>query len=175
MQDRIFLLPTDATLLVAKLVIGDDFRDWAKRARHNHARLVEEDVLFDNLRYHGIGLDLSFVELSDECDEEVVEDVHGLADNVMLPVTVDPGWFKVIAGNPTEKCISVCHDGVTVSGGVQGLGIVTSFRLYWNEIGADVEDLVRCFFGGCKEAHPVAGSSELVTCHTCRKKLKEEE
>lgn len=171
MQDMIFLLPTDASLTIAKLVIGDEFLEWAKRARHNHERLKEEDKFFDNLRYRGDGLNLSFVELSPSCDLELIDDLHGMLDNVMLPATADPAWFKVIEASPREKCISVCHNGVQVSGAIRDFGIVTSYRLHWNELGIPKEDARRCRYRDCAEAHPVAGESELVTCHTCRKEM----
>jgi hypothetical protein len=57
--------------------------------------------------------------------------------------------------------------------GVKLSGVRPDWKLIsWQELGVDAdEDLLRCRYADCDEAHPVATENELVTCMKCRKDM----
>ena len=165
---KTFLMPSDLDGTFVMLKATDEFVAWAGRAKVSFDKVRALDPSLDNMRF--LTGDFEFITFTDKVDEEIAETVEAMLDNLMLPAPLDPEQYELQDKNE-KNCIIVSARGIRAWSAVTDIGSVCSFLLAWNELGIDVDDLIRCRYNDCKEEHPVAGESELVTCHTCRKEL----
>lgn len=99
---------------------------------------------------------------------ELFECVFAEGSTYQLGKSLDPMIYKVVESDLTQLEVSKAGLSLlfTTDHGYPSVDLVT-----WNELGIDNEDPRRCRYNDCAEAHPVAGESELVTCHTCRREM----
>lgn len=168
MNNRYFIFRINSYGVCAEICADEAFYEDVARLRQlfTDARMLE--VVFDAERFTRVlypGALPDEDEWSDVCRGCVImrvapvpacEDEEGDDENVVsgcsLRMIVDKDGFT----------LSVIRNRTTYS----------SNHISWLAVGADkAQDLLRCRYFDCVEAHPPAADDELVTCHTCRKEM----
>jgi len=170
MTTRKFLVPVDdMSYRWALLVeINAERLNWARRALAAFERMKKEpDLPLEEIRYDW-GANSAQLIQDAGLDEDTADAVFYDKSTIMLGTDLDPGTYRTVElrGSLT---LGVDDKGLHWSGAVKEGPFHTWHGLSWVELGIDTEDLLRCRYHDCVEAHPVAGENDLVTCHTCRR------
>lgn len=172
MTTRKFLIPLDNGVERWALLVemNDESLNWARRARAAFEKLKKEsDLPLEEIQFEWVWRPVHVIQ-DVALDEDTVEAVFYDMSAIMLGTDLDPATYRTIERRESLT-VSVVSGGLYWSGLTEDGRFNTWSPLRWIEMGADAEDLLRCRYNDCSEAHPMAGESDLVTCHTCRRDM----
>jgi hypothetical protein len=162
MDERYFVFRINAYGVCAEICADASFYADVSRLRQLFSDERMLDLSFNPERFTRIlymGALTDADEWYDVCQGDVLMRVEAL----------DAGEDEHLVACSPRMVIN--KDGFTL-GIPRGVTTYSSNHIPWLAIGADKsQDLLRCRYFDCVEAHPTAADNELVTCHTCRKDL----
>lgn len=162
MGTRYFIFRIDAHGVCAEICADSGFYADVARLRQlfTDGRVLEmrfNAERFTRILYMGALTDED--EWSDVCQGDVLMRVEAL----------DAGKGEHLV--PCSPRMVINKDGFALEV-PRGGTTYSSNHVPWPAVGADkAQDLLRCRYFDCVEAHPPAADDELVTCHTCRKEM----
>lgn len=163
MKKRHYLIPSQG-YQVLHLSLSEEGIRWLGEARKRFLGLMKQEPELQAMVYSG---------LERFATASIIENVLG--DDDIREALYDDNSVVLLAA-PADFPMKEVHlsgfDAVqVVKYGVKLSTVRPDWKLIsWQELGVDAdEDLLRCRYADCDEAHPVATENELVTCMECRK------
>jgi hypothetical protein len=165
MKKRHYLIPSRG-YQVLHLALSEEGIEWLGEARRRLLALMKQEPELTAMTYSG---------LERFATASIIEDLSG--DDDLREALYDDNSVVLLAA-PADFPMTEVHlsgfDAVqVVKYGVKLSAVRSDWRLVsWQELGVDAdEDLLRCRYADCDEAHPVATENELTTCLRCRKDM----
>lgn len=165
-QKRYYLVPSGG-YQVLHLALSEEGVQWMGEARRRFLALAKQEPELKAMVYSG---------LERFATASIIEEVPGGEDD-LLEALYDDNSVVLLAAPadfPMKEVRLAGFESVqVVKHGVRLMCARLDWKLIsWQELGVDAdEDLVRCRYADCAEAHPVASANELVTCMGCRKDM----
>jgi hypothetical protein len=172
MGTRFFIFPADSDLAVLAEISDAAFENL--KAWHQAFRQTEANHPLTCMVYEWLpGARFEVIELRGElmADAETAEMfacVISEGATYQLNTPIDSSFYETVEAG--LEYVEASHGGITLMFEADFDSVLVEL-VTWNELGIDNEDLRRCRYNDCIEAHPVAGEDELVTCHTCRRNM----
>jgi len=165
MKKRHYLIPSRG-YQVLHLALSEEGIEWLGEARRRLLALMKQGPELTAMTYSG---------LERFATASIIEDLSGdddlreaLYDDNSVVLLAAPADFPM-----TEVHLSGFDSIQVIKYGVKLSAVRSDWKLIsWQELGVDAdEDLLRCRYADCDEAHPVATENELTTCLRCRKDM----